>query len=301
MFGWIKNLKKGLNKSSKKINEGLTNIFKSKKINEETLDELQDLLITSDIGISVSDSIIDSLRKKKLNDISLESVKKNINESLVEILLPVQKKLELKSTPHVILMIGVNGSGKTSSIGKLASKFSRTGKKVGIVAADTFRAAAIDQLRVWAERTKSKFYFTNVNSDSAALVYKSYNESLEDKIDVLLIDTAGRLHNKSNLMDELSKIIRVMKKIDEKLPQEIVLVLDGNSGQNSLKQVEKFNEVTSLSGTIITKLDGSAKGGFIVSISKKFKTPIFFIGVGESEDDLIDFNAKEFSKALLSL
>ena len=301
MFGWIKNLKKGLNKSSKKINEGLTNIFKSKKINEETLDELQDLLITSDIGISVSDCIIDSLRKKKLNDISLESVKKNINESLVEILLPVQKKLELKSTPHVILMIGVNGSGKTSSIGKLASKFSRTGKKVGIVAADTFRAAAIDQLRVWAERTKSKFYCTNVNSDPAALVYKSYNESLEEKIDVLLIDTAGRLHNKSNLMDELSKIIRVMKKIDEKLPQEIVLVLDGNSGQNSLKQVEKFNEVTSLSGTIITKLDGSAKGGFIVSISKKFKTPIFFIGVGESEDDLIDFNAKEFSKALLSL
>ena len=301
MFGWIKNLKKGLNKSSKKINEGLTKIFKSKKINEETLDELQDLLITSDIGISVSDSIIDSLRKKKLNDISLESVKKNINESLIEILLPVQKKLELKSTPHVILMIGVNGSGKTSSIGKLACKFSRTGKKVGIVAADTFRAAAIDQLRVWAERTKSKFYFTNVNSDPAALVYKSYNESIEEKIDVLLIDTAGRLHNKSNLMDELSKIIRVMKKIDEKLPQEIVLVLDGNSGQNSLKQVEKFNEVTSLSGTIITKLDGSAKGGFIVSISKKFKTPIFFIGVGESEDDLIDFNAKEFSKALLSL
>ena len=143
--------------------------------------------------------------------------------------------------------------------------------------------------------------FTNVNSDPAALVYKSYNESIEEKIDVLLIDTAGRLHNKSNLMDELSKIIRVMKKIDEKLPQEIVLGLDGNSGQNSLKQVEKCNEVTSLSGTIITKLDGSAKGGFIVSISKKFKTPIFFIGVGESEDDLIDFNAKEFSKALLSL
>lgn len=299
MLNWIKNLKKGLNKSSKKINEGLTTIFKAKKINIDTIENLQDLLISSDIGLPVTDEIVTNLKKIKLTDISINAVKKNIYNSFIEILIPVQKNIDIGKKPYVILMIGVNGSGKTSTIGKLASKFIKKKKKVGIIAADTFRAAAIDQLDVWAKRSSSKFFSSSLNSDPAALIYKSYQKSIEDNLDIVLIDTAGRLHNKSNLMDELSKIIRVMKKLDQNLPNEIILVLDGNSGQNSLKQVEKFNDTCPLTGIIVTKLDGSAKGGFILSISKKFKIPILSLGVGESIDDLVDFDAKEFSKALL--
>lgn len=301
MLNWIKKLKKGLNKSSKKLNEGLDQIFKSKKIDNDTLEELEELLITSDIGISVSDEIIQNLQKKKFSNINIDEIKNNIFNSLVFILNPVEKKLIPNSKPYVILMIGVNGSGKTSTIGKLANKFLSQNKKVGIVAADTFRAAAIEQLEIWARKSGSIFFSSKLNSDPAALIYKSYKESLENSLDILLIDTAGRLHNKVNLMDELSKIIRVLNKIDINLPSEVILVLDGNSGQNSIKQVDKFNQVCPLTGLIITKLDGSAKGGFIVSISQKFKIPIFSLGIGESPNDLIDFNAKEFSKALLDI
>ena len=301
MFSWIKNLKKGLTKSSTKINSGLKKIFKSKKIEDVDLEQLHDLLVTSDIGVSVSEEIIEGLRKKKFVNNDLDSIKNEIYISLTKILSPVEKKIVFNSKPHIVLLIGVNGSGKTSSIGKLAKKFSDQNKTVGIIAADTFRAAAVEQLKVWAEKTHSIFFSSQINYDPSALIYKSITESKDQKIDVFLIDTAGRLHNKSNLMDELSKIIRVLSKIDKSYPHEIILVIDGNTGQNSLQQAEKFSEISQITGLIITKLDGTARGGVLIPISKRLKIPIYSITVGESQDDLIDFNAKEFSKALLGL
>ncbi len=300
MFSWIKNLKKGLTKSSVKINDGLKTIFKSKKIAESDLDELHDLLLTSDIGVSVSDEIIETLKKKKLINCDLKSVKHEIHEIMTKILLPVEKKISVDNKPHVFLIIGVNGSGKTSSIGKLAKKFSDQKKVVGIIAADTFRAAAVEQLKVWSEKTNSIFFSTDVNTDPSALIFKSISESKKN-IDIFLIDTAGRLHNKSNLMDELSKIIRVLSKIDKSYPHEVILVIDGNTGQNSIKQAEKFGEISKITGLIITKLDGTAKGGVLLPISKNLNIPIYSITVGESSDDIIDFDAKEFSRALLGI
>ena len=301
MFSWIQNLKQGLTKSSSKINNGLKKLLKSKKINQSSLDELFDLLISSDIGVPVSEDIVKKISKLKFDDLSLSSIKKVISETIFQILKPVEKKLVIKSKPHVILMVGVNGSGKTSTIGKLAHKYSGLNKKIGIVAADTFRAAAVEQLQVWAQKNDSKFFSSELNSDPASLVFKSYKEAVIQEIDILFIDTAGRLHNKSNLMEELAKIIRVLKKIDINLPHDIILILDANTGQNSLLQSQKFNEVCNISGLIITKLDGTAKGGFVLSITKSQKIPIFALGIGEKEGDLIDFNALEFSNALLDL
>ena len=197
--------------------------------------------------------------------------------------------------------MGVNGVGKTATIGKLAEKFLNDGKKVGMVAADTFRAAAVDQLKIWSDRTKSEFFFAKESSDPAALAYQSVIEAKEKKLDVLLIDTAGRLHNKQNLMNELSKIIRVIKKIDESIPNETILILDGNIGQNSIRQAEVFKEICDIDSLIITKLDGSAKGGVLVPIAQKLKIPISFIGTGEKKEDLAIFNAEEYCLALLGM
>lgn len=301
MFSWVKNLKKGLTRSSTKINDGLKRIFTSKKIDEDQLEELQDLLLSSDIGVTVTEEIIATLRKKKFANNDLKSVKLEIHNIITKILTPVEKKILVKNKPQVFLIIGVNGSGKTSCIGKLAKRYSDENKVVGIIAADTFRAAAVEQLRVWSEKSNAIFFSSNLNQDPAALIYKSIIESKENNVDIFLIDTAGRLHNKSNLMDELSKIIRVLSKIDESYPHEIILVLDGNTGQNSLQQAEKFSEISNISGLIVTKLDGTAKGGVILPISKKLNIPIYSLTVGESSEDLIDFNADEFSKALLGI
>ena len=211
-----------------------------------------------------------------------------------------KKKIILEFSPHVILIVGVNGTGKTATVGKLANKFKSDGKKVGMVAADTFRAAAVEQLKIWSERTESFFFSAERESDPAALAYSSAEQAEEQKIDVLLIDTAGRLHNKVDLMNELSKIIRVLKKINNNYPHETILVLDGNIGQNSIKQAEIFKEICAIDSLIVTKLDGTAKGGAIVPIAENLKIPIVALGVGESKDDLIDFKAEEFSKALIN-
>ena len=301
VFGWIKKLKSGLSKSSQKISGGLKKILKSKKIDEQTLAELEELLISSDLGVECSSKIVNELKKSKLIDPSPEKVKDVIKKKLKESLKPLESDISLSKDLSVIIVVGVNGVGKTATIGKLSERFSQEKKKIGMVAGDTFRAAAVEQLRVWSQRTKSEFFSADENSDPAALSYKSILSAKRKKLDILLIDTAGRLHNKTDLMNELSKIIRVVKKIDESLPTSIVLVLDGNTGQNSIRQAEIFKETCNINSLIITKLDGTAKGGTIIPIAEKLKIPISFIGTGESKDDLIKFNCDDFCNALLDI
>tara|TARA_B100000900_G_C20548024_1_gene703453 strand:- start:218 stop:1129 length:912 start_codon:yes stop_codon:yes gene_type:complete len=301
VLGWFKKLKGTLSKSSEKISDGIKKALKSKKIDESTLEELDDLLISSDLGVESASNITSELRKSKLIDPSPQKVKEIIKKKLKEILVPLEKKVSLTKDLYVILVVGVNGVGKTATIGKLADKFFKDGKKVGMVAGDTFRAAAVQQLKIWSDRTSSEFFFGQESSDPAALAYKSILEAKEKKLDLLLIDTAGRLHNKVDLMNELSKMIRVMKKIDESIPSETILILDGNIGQNSIKQAEVFKEICNIDSLIITKLDGSAKGGALVPIASKLKIPISFIGTGESKEDLTLFDADQFCSALLGL
>tara|TARA_B100000989_G_scaffold294614_2_gene274035 strand:+ start:1420 stop:2328 length:909 start_codon:yes stop_codon:yes gene_type:complete len=296
---WFDKFKRGLKKSTDKVGNGINLIFKGKKIEQKTLDELEDLLISSDIGVIFANKVIDKLRNTKFLNNDILKIKQQISDLIIEILLPLEKKIICDKSPFVIFLVGVNGVGKTATVGKLAHRFISEKKKVGLVAADTFRAAAVEQLEIWSKRTNTVFFSSQSNTDPAALVYSSMMRAKKSGLDILLVDTAGRLHNKSNLMDELSKMIRVIKKIEESAPNEIILVLDGNTGQNSIKQAEKFKEVCNISSLIITKLDGTAKGGAIIPISEKLKIPIISIGIGEKKEDLIDFKAKEFSKTLL--
>ena len=301
VVGWFKKLKTSLSKSSDKISGGIKKILKSKKIDESTLQELEELMISSDLGVESSSKIIQELKKSKLLNPSSEKVKEIIKKKLKETLAPLEKKIDLTKNLFVILVVGVNGVGKTATIGKLADRFLRDGKKVGMVAADTFRAAAVEQLKIWADRTKAEFFSAKELSDPAALAYKSVMTAKEKKLDILLIDTAGRLHNKTDLMNELSKIIRVIKKIDESIPSETILILDGNIGQNSIRQAEVFKEICDIDSLIVTKLDGSAKGGALIPIAEKLKIPISFIGTGESKEDLAQFDADQFCSALLGI
>ena len=301
VFGWFKKLKSGLSKSSEKISEGIKKVVKGKKIDEKMLLELEDLLISSDLGVSFSSQVIDDLGKSKIIEPTPKKVKEIIQKKIKKILEPLEKELDIKSELFVLLVVGVNGVGKTATVGKIAHKLISNKKKVGLVAADTFRAAAVDQLKIWSQRTNAEFFSGKEGSDPAALAYESIQKAIEKKIDVLIIDTAGRLHNKTDLMNELSKIIRVIKKIDESYPNETSLVLDGNIGQNSIKQAEVFKDICNINSLIITKLDGTAKGGVLVPIADQLRIPILSIGVGEQKNDLIDFKAKDFSKTLLDL
>ncbi len=301
VLGWFKKLKSSLSKSSEKISGGIKKVLTSKKIDDETLEQLEELLISADLGVECSSKITEELKKSKLIDPSSEKVKEIIKKKLNETLIPLEKQINLTDDLYVILIVGVNGVGKTATIGKLAHKFAQDGRKVGMVAADTFRAAASEQLKIWSERTKSDFFCAKEFSDPAALAYQSILSAKEKKLDLLLIDTAGRLHNKIDLMNELTKIIRVMKKIDDSIPNETMLVLDGNIGQNSIKQTEVFKQICNIDSLIVTKLDGSAKGGALVPIAEKLKIPISFIGTGESKEDLARFDSEQFCSALLGI
>ena len=301
VFGWFKKLKSGLSKSSEKLTTKINKVIKGKKIDEATLPELEEILISSDMGVKFSLEVIDDLRKSKMIDPTVIKIKKVIQKKIINLLEPLEKKKTKTTKPYIFLIVGVNGVGKTATVGKIAHNFFTDGKKVGLVAADTFRAAAVDQLKIWSERTKSEFFSAKEKSDPAALAYESVKQAIEKKIDILIIDTAGRLHNKNDLMNELSKIIRVIKKIDEDFPTEIVLVLDGNIGQNSVKQAEVFKEICDIDSIIITKLDGTAKGGVLIPIAQLLNLPISFIGTGEQKEDLINFKAKEYTEALLDL
>ena len=301
VFGWFNKLKSGLSKSSEKLTTKIKKAIQGKKIDEETLSELEEILISSDMGVKFSLEVIEDLRKSKMIDPTVIKIKKVIQKKIINLLEPLEKKNKKTTKPYIFLIVGVNGVGKTATVGKIAHNFFTDGKKVGLVAADTFRAAAVDQLKIWSERTKSEFFSAKEKSDPAALAYESVKQAIEKKIDILIIDTAGRLHNKNDLMNELSKIIRVIKKIDEDFPTEIVLVLDGNIGQNSVKQAEVFKEICDIDSIIITKLDGTAKGGVLIPIAQLLNLPISFIGTGEQKEDLINFKAKEYTEALLDL
>lgn len=300
---WWSRLKSGLKKTSDKLEDGLKNVFVRKRLDQETLDELEDLLILSDMGVETASRLTQDLAKEKMDkDVTIEEIKEFLAERISSILSPFATPLTLTNTsPQVILVVGVNGSGKTTTIGKLAKQWSDEGKKVRLVAGDTFRAAAVEQLQVWAQRTKVPITIGQENADSAGLAYDALNLAKNEGCDILIIDTAGRLHNKAGLMDELKKISRVIQKIDPTCPHNVLLVLDATTGQNAHAQVQTFKEMIGVTGLIVTKLDGTAKGGVVVSLCNKFQLPIHAIGVGESVDDLRPFTAQDFARTLVGI
>ena len=304
--GWLVRLRDGMNKSSSPLVDGIKSILNNKRLESSTLQELEDLLISSDLGIKAAEQLTKSISNKKFeSDISSKDVQESLANDISKILEPVAQNLEAmkqpESGPQVILVVGTNGSGKTTTIGKLAHKLNAEGKSIVLAAGDTFRAAAIDQLTMWGNRSGSKVISQGAGSDPASVAFEALEFAKNSGADTLLIDTAGRLHNKSDLMAELEKIIRVINKSNPSAPHEVLLVLDATTGQNAIIQVKKFQEIINITGLIITKLDGSAKGGIIVSLADLYGLPIFAIGVGEGPDDLNPFTAQNFSNSLLNL
>ena len=302
--GWLSRLRSGLQRSSSKISEGIATIFIKRKLDQAALDELEELLISSDIGPSTASRLVEDFGKTRFGkDVTDQEVKQALATAISEILAPCSKPLVIDKTrkPFVVLVVGVNGTGKTTTIGKLAQYYRSEGLSVMLAAGDTFRAAAISQLQIWGDRTGCKVVTGEEGSDAAALAYKALQSAKEENVDLLLIDTAGRLHNKTDLMDELSKVVRVIKKLAAEAPHATLLVLDATTGQNAHSQVEVFRDMTQITGLIVTKLDGSAKGGVLVALADRFKLPIHAVGVGEQSDDLRPFNAKEFSESLIGL
>ena len=302
-MGIFEKFKSGLQKSSSGLSEGFDNIFSKKKIDDRVLDEFEELIISSDAGAEVAKELRKDFENYKINkEINdRNKILKLIADKISIELLKYEKDLSLmgNSKTAVIVVSGVNGVGKTTSIGKLGKFFKDNNKSVVFGAADTFRAAAIDQLQVWAEKVKVDIIKSEINSDPASVAFKTANYAKKNQIDIALIDTAGRLQNKKNLMEEYKKIINVLKKIDDTFPNEVILVLDATTGQNALNQVEEFSKIHNLTGLIITKLDSTAKGGVVLAICKKYKIPIIAVGMGEKESDLQPFKADYFSKALL--
>ena len=303
---WLSRLRNGLGKSSNRLVDGISSIFSDKPIDAETLEELEDLLISADLGVDTAKKLIEKISKRRFSaDINTSEIRKALANDIVEILDPVARPLDQMTKPskgpQVILLVGTNGTGKTTTIGKLAKRFKEENKSVVLAAGDTFRAAAVDQLKLWGERTDAAVISQNTGSDPAAVAYEALEYAIANNKDVLLIDTAGRLHNKENLMSELEKVVRVLRKIDEEVPQEIILILDDTTGQNAHIQVETFKKLINISGLIVTKLDGSARGGVIVALADRFSLPIFAIGVGEEADDLRPFTAQNFADSLLEL
>lgn len=300
--GFFSRLVKGLLKTKQNIGAGFRSFFLGKKIDDELFEELEEQLLIADIGVPTTSKIIKNLTehasRKELQDAEL--LYQQLKVEMADILEPVAQSLEIDSTkkPYVILMVGVNGVGKTTTIGKLARKFQAEGKSVMLAAGDTFRAAAVEQLQVWGERNHIPVVAQSTGSDSASVIFDAMQSAAARNIDILIADTAGRLQNKNNLMDELKKIVRVMKKYDETAPHEIMLTLDAGTGQNAISQAKLFNEAVGLTGISLTKLDGTAKGGVIFAIADQFRLPIRYIGVGEKIEDLREFNAKEFIEAL---
>ena len=303
-MGIFDKFKLGLSKSSKNLSLGLNDFIFKKKIEENELNELEDFLIQSDVGVEVASEL-----KKKFSSTKIDPKKDNKNQvfqifsdHILGILKPLEKNLESlsKNKPCVILVAGVNGVGKTTTIGKLGKILGKDNKKVLFGAADTFRAAAVSQLESWAKKINAQIIKSDEGTDPASVAYKSLDFAKKNNIDYLIIDTAGRLQNKKNLMDEFKKIINVLKKIDKDAPHEIFLILDATTGQSGINQVEEFKKISPITGIIMTKLDGTAKGGILLAIGKKFKLPIIALGMGEKEDDLQIFNAEHFSKAIMT-
>ena len=298
--GWLSRLTKGLSKSSKSITSSITSIFTKRKLDATTLEELEDVLIQADLGIAVSERIIKAVSAGRYDkEIEPEEVKRILAEEVAKVLKPVEVPFNFGSEkPFVVLVVGVNGAGKTTTIGKLGAIATGEGFKVMFAACDTFRAAAIEQLTIWGERVGAKTLSRPTGSDSSGLAYDAMQTAKEDGTDILFIDTAGRLQNKAYLMDELDKIVRVVKKQDETAPHAVLLILDATTGQNAISQAEIFTKVAGVTGLIMTKLDGTARGGILVAIAEKFALPIHAIGVGETIDDLQPFDAEAFARAI---
>ena len=301
-MGFFEKLKTGLSKTKESFNTKINDVFSNfRKVDEEFLEELEEVLIMSDMGVDTSVKIVDNLRKriKKDNIKEEEEVKEALRDEIKKIFDEVDNSLNLNTKPSVILVVGVNGVGKTTSIGKIANKLKNDGKKVVIAAADTFRAAAVEQLEVWAKRSGSELVKKEEGHDPASVVYEAIKRTKEMDADVLIVDTAGRLHNKKYLMDELHKIKKVINKEMGNLSQEVLLVLDATTGQNAINQVKAFKQETDVTGLVLTKLDGSSKGGVVVGIVEENKIPVKFIGVGEQIDDMEIFNSEDFAKAII--
>ena len=298
---WFQRLKAGLTKTSSRLTEGIASVFTKRKLDADMLQELEDLLIQADLGVETSMRITEAVAKGRYDKgVSPEDVKAVLAAEVAKVLAPVAQPLTIDAgkKPHVILVVGVNGTGKTTTIGKLAKQFTLEGRSVMLAAGDTFRAAAIDQLRIWGERTGVPVIARDVGADASGLAFDALKAAQAASTDVLLMDTAGWLQNKQALMDELEKVIRVLRKLDPTAPHSVLLVLDATTGQNALSQVEVFRDRAGVTGLVMTKLDGTARGGILVAIAARFGMPVHAIGVGEGVDDLQPFDAEEFARAI---
>ncbi len=302
--GWLGRLKAGLKRSTTTLTDGIGGIFAKRKLDDDAIEELEELLIRADLGVRTSAEITANIAKSRYDkDVSPAEVRALLAEQIEAILAPVAAPLEPdpSSRPHVVLVVGVNGTGKTTTIGKLAKLYREAGRSVMLCAGDTFRAAAIDQLQIWGARAGATVIASDPGADAAGLAYDALQTARREQADVLLIDTAGRLQNKANLMAELAKIGRVLKKLDPAAPHTVLLVLDATTGQNALSQVEVFREVAEVTGLVMTKLDGTARGGVLVAVADRFGLPVHAVGVGEGADDLRPFDARDFARALCGL
>ncbi len=300
-MNWFQKLKNGLGKTSSKVTSQLSSLLGKSKIDAASVEEIEDALIAADLGTKSAIRLAASMRKYKFDEsVTSDSLAAALSDGITEILEPVATPITIRDDvkPHVILLVGVNGSGKTTTAGKLAYQWRADGKSVMLAAADTFRAAAIEQLQIWGERTGTEVIAGMQGGDAAALAYTAMEKATVAKTDVLIIDTAGRLQNRTELMDELAKIVRVTRKLDLEAPHDSIIVLDGTVGQNAINQVKSFREVADVSGLIVTKLDGSAKGGIVIALAEEFGIPVHAVGVGEDLDDLQAFSARDFANAL---
>jgi fused signal recognition particle receptor len=301
-LGFLSRLKQGLTRSTAKISDGIGAVFTRRRLDDAALEDLENLLISADLGTAVADRVIASFRSSRFGkEVTEQEIKDSLAEEIAEILKPVARPLEIDRAkkPHVVLVVGVNGTGKTTTIGKLAQLYREQGMSSMLVAGDTFRAAAVEQLQVWGQRADVPVITAPANSDSAGLAFDALTRARADGADVLLIDTAGRLHNKTALMEELQKIIRVLRKQDPTTPHSVLLVLDATTGQNAVQQVKIFSEMVDVTGLVVTKLDGSARGGIVVALAEEFPIPVHAVGVGEQAADLRPFDALEFARGLV--
>jgi len=302
-LSWFQRLKQGLTKSSSRLTEGLAAILVKRKLDQDTLDEIEELLIAADLGPATAAKLAGDLGKSRFGkEVTDDEVRTFLADQIATMLAPVALPLDPSaSKPFVVLVVGVNGVGKTTTIGKLAEHYRGQGKRVMMAAGDTFRAAAVAQLAIWGERTGTPVVQKGEGADPAALAYEALERARREDIDVLLIDTAGRLHNKAGLMEELAKVIRVLQKQDPAAPHSTLLVLDATTGQNAISQVETFRSLVNVNGLVVTKLDGSAKGGVLVALAEKFKLPVHAIGVGETAQDLQPFDPQDFARSLMGV
>ena len=303
--GWFSRLRQGLSRTTAKLTESITAVFHKRRLDDAALEELEETLITADLGVAASRRIVDGFRKTRFGkEVTDEEVKAALAEEIAAILAPVAQPLVLNPAhaPHVLLMVGVNGTGKTTTIAKLGQQFGEEGLRCAFVAGDTFRAAAVEQLQIWGGRTGAKVYAPlKDGADAAGLAFDALTDARASGVQVLLVDTAGRLHNKSALMEELRKIIRVIRRVDPTAPHSVLLTLDATTGQNALQQVKVFKEMVEVSGLAVTKLDGSAKGGVVVALAQEIGLPVHFVGVGEQAADLRPFEARDFARGLVGL